>query len=109
MTKKETVELLQKQLPAFYSVEQVIKMINDIEEGEGTPVGFNSEAIVKLAGNIAYDITNQGTNIIDDYDLEMNYREVEVSNIELDEKRIADIIRDGIAEYIEELKEKEEE
>jgi hypothetical protein len=32
MTKQATVELLQQQLPGFYSVEQVIKLINDIED-----------------------------------------------------------------------------
>lgn len=109
MTKKETVELLQKQLPGFYSVEQVIKMINDIEDGEGTPVGFDSGAIAKLAENIADEIYNEGTNILDDYDLEMSYREVEVSSIDLNQDKMSRIIRDGIAEYIKDLEDSKEE
>jgi len=36
MTKQQTVELLKQQLPGFYSVEQVIKMIDDIEDNSQT-------------------------------------------------------------------------
>lgn len=32
MTKQQTVELLQNQLPSFYSLEQVINIVNQIEE-----------------------------------------------------------------------------
>lgn len=32
MTKQQTVELLKQQLPGFYSVEQVINLINGIDE-----------------------------------------------------------------------------
>ncbi len=34
MNKQQTIELLQQQLPGFYSVEQVIKLINDIDVDE---------------------------------------------------------------------------
>jgi hypothetical protein len=38
MTKNQTIELLKQQLPGFYSVEQVIKMISDIEENTQTSI-----------------------------------------------------------------------
>lgn len=34
MTKQQTIELLQKQMPSFYSLEQVISIISDIEDPE---------------------------------------------------------------------------
>jgi hypothetical protein len=43
MTKNETVDLLKNQLPGFYSVEQVIKMVNDIEEP--TKLDLSTETI----------------------------------------------------------------
>ena len=51
MTKQQTVELLQKQLPGFYSVDQVIKMINDIEE-DGQSQTYNESQIQDLIDNI---------------------------------------------------------
>lgn len=48
MTKQQTLELLQKQLPGFYSVDQVIKMINDIEDGQS----FDAKQIDDLIDNI---------------------------------------------------------
>ena len=36
MTKQETIELLQKQLPSFYSVDQVIELIKGIEDENNT-------------------------------------------------------------------------
>jgi hypothetical protein len=38
MTKNETVDLLKSQLPGFYSVEQVIDLIEKIEEGSSRKI-----------------------------------------------------------------------
>jgi len=51
MTKQQTVELLQKQLPGFYSVDQVIKMINDIEE-DGQVQAYNENQLDDLVETI---------------------------------------------------------
>ena len=51
MTKQQTVELLQKQLPGFYSVDQVIKMINDIEE-DGQAQAYNENQLDDLVETI---------------------------------------------------------
>jgi len=51
MTKTQTVELLQKQLPGFYSVDQVIKMINEIEE-DSQALAYNENTIEGLLERI---------------------------------------------------------
>jgi len=51
MTKMQTVELLQKQLPGFYSVDQVINLINDIEE-DGQARAYNENQIENLLETI---------------------------------------------------------
>ena len=33
MTKKQTLELLEKQMPSFYSLDQVVELIKGIEVG----------------------------------------------------------------------------
>lgn len=105
MTKQETIELLGKQLPGFYSVEQVIKMINDIEESE--TFEFHSDSIRELGDNIAEAIESEGYDIIDDYDLTINGREVEIDSISFDTSRISRIVKDALEDFVEQMKQAE--
>ena len=98
MTKQSTIELLEKQLPGFYSVEQVIKMINDIEESGSFEL--SDEMVSTLSSDIAEALENEGTDIVDDYELSMNYREVELDSINLNEGKIKAAVRDAIETYI---------
>ena len=98
MTKQETIELLGKQLPGFYSVEQVIKLINDIEESGSFEL--SDEMVSTLSSDIAEALENEGTDIVDDYELSMNYREVELDSINLNEGKIKAAVRDAIETYI---------
>jgi hypothetical protein len=41
MTKNQTIDLLKNQLPGFYSVEQVINLIEKIEEGSSRKITTN--------------------------------------------------------------------
>jgi len=98
MTKQETIELLGKQLPGFYSVEQVIKMINDIEESGSFEI--TDEMVNTLSDDIAESLQSEGTDIVDDYELSMSYREVELDSIDLNEGKIKAAVRDAIENYI---------
>jgi hypothetical protein len=98
MTKQETIELLGKQLPGFYSVEQVIKMINDIEESGSFEL--SDEMVSTLSSDIAEALENEGTDIVDDYELSMNYREVELDSINLNEGKIKAAVQDALENYI---------
>ena len=97
MTKQETIDLLGKQLPGFYSVEQVIKMISDIDDS-----GFelNDGYINDLSSDIADALQGEGTNLVDDYDLTMNYKEVELESIDFSETSINRVVREVIKEFI---------
>ena len=98
MTKQETIELLGKQLPGFYSVEQVIKMINDIEESGSFEL--SDEMVSILSDDIAETLQSEGTDIVDDYELSMNYREVELDSIDFSVSRIKSAVKDAIETYI---------
>jgi hypothetical protein len=98
MTKQETIDLLGKQLPGFYSVEQVIKMINDIEESGSFEL--SDDMVSTLSSDIAEALENEGTDIVDDYELSMNYKEVELDSINLNEGKIKAAVQDALETYI---------
>lgn len=100
MTKTQTIELLQQQLPGFYSVEQVINMINDIEDSSEPTGILTDDQIIELADQIASEIVNQGTDIVSDYDLSLNYKEIELDNIDLNESDIASLAKDAIKDFL---------
>ena len=96
MNKQQTVELLQQQIPGFYSVEQVINIINDIEEDKvEDKVEFNDE----LINSIVEEIGDEGLELIDDYDLEMSCREVELCAVDINRDAIKRAIKSVINNY----------
>ena len=97
MTKQQTIELLGQQLPGFYSVEQVIKMINDIEDGS---FEISDNMVNTLSRDIADALSNEGTDIVDDYELTMSYKEVELDSIDLNEDKIKAAVQDALETYI---------
>ena len=98
MTKQETIDLLGKQLPGFYSVEQVIKMITDIEEPSSFEI--SDEMVKTLSEDISEVLSSEGTDIVDDYELSMSYKEVELDSIDLNEGKIKAAVRDALENYI---------
>lgn len=104
MTKQQTVELLQQQLPGFYSVEQVIKMINDIEDSNES-FEFSDAHINDLSSDIADALSQEGTSIVDDYELSISGREVELDSIDFDSRTISNIVSDIVTDFMEQFKE----
>ena len=93
MNKQQTIELLQQQLPGFYSIEQVINIIKDIEEDKvEDKVEFSDE----LINSISEYIADEGLDLIVDYDLEMSYKEVELSSVDIDRDVIKRAIRSAL-------------
>ena len=91
MNKLQTIELLQQQLPGFYSVDQVIKMINDIEDEDVEP-----EISDELIESIVDEIVNMDLDLIEDYELEMNYREVEISSVNISSREVKRAIESAL-------------
>jgi hypothetical protein len=98
MTKQQTIELLGKQLPGFYSVEQVIKIINDIEDSGEFEI--SDDMVSSLSSDIAEALSSEGTDIVDDYELSINYKEVELDSIDFSTSRIKVAVKDAIENYI---------
>ena len=107
MTKQQTIELLQQQLPSFYSVEQVINIIKGIEDSKS--ITLNDEQIDELASQIAEEITDEGLDLINDYDLSMSYREVELDSVDYNNRAIVDAATRAIGGYLNTLVETSQE
>ena len=108
MTKQQTLDTLKSQLPGFYSAEQVIALIEGIEESATVPLGFTDEQRDNLISNITDGIIDLGMDAVDDYDLSMNYKEVEIDSIDFSTSTIRDTIESAIDAWIDENWNKED-
>jgi len=97
MNKQQTIELLKQQLPGFYSVEQVINIINDVDTGSS---GLSEEKLTEISESI-YDVVEKKMREVDASDV-VDFSSAEFS-IEYD-NRVAleaiDISSDTIAEMV---------
>jgi hypothetical protein len=109
MTKQQTIELLNQQLPGFYSVEQVIKIINDIE----TPTAGGSlteDQINRLIEVIADKVESNAENLttdevcdVDSAEFDLNGNEISLSSVDVNTTGISEAVVYGVGEAIEEF------
>jgi len=107
MTKQATIDLLKQQLPGFYSAEQVIDMISKIEPEvlDAYEFEFTDERIKTLVDNVVDEITDQGLDLISDYDLSMNYKEVELDSIDINNHSVKGAVKSAVKNWVEWFKE----
>ncbi len=89
MTKEQTIELLQKQLPGFYSVEQVINIIKGIEESTSSISEGALEELLREVDNAIEEaiarVDQQDLVQLDTAEFELhNGNEIELSSVDLD-------------------------
>ena len=100
MTKQATVELLKQQLPGFYSAEQVINIINDIEDSSAE---LNEDQLENIADSI-YDKVRSAlgkmyTNDLIDTDsaeFSLYDKTIELDSVDIDKDSIADTVIEGV-------------
>jgi hypothetical protein len=105
MNKQQTIELLQKQLPGFYSVEQVISIINDIDADSNK---VSEEKLTEIAEGV-YDVVEKkmrntdASDIVDfdsaEFSIEYN-NTLTLDNIDISSDTIAEIISNKISDYL---------
>ena len=93
MTKRELLEKLNSLddlvTVTLIPVSEVIKLVNDLEDESST---INDD----LIDSIVSEIVGLDMDIIDDYNLEMSYREVELSDITLNSSTIEEAVKQAI-------------
>lgn len=99
MTKQELLDKLQSSEEliriAYVPVSEVITWVNELED----KFTLNEQQIKDIASAITDELCNVGTDLLNDYDLEMNYREVEVTSIDVDESVVRRAVTEALADY----------
>jgi hypothetical protein len=104
MNKNKTIELLEKQLPGFYSVDQVIELIKGIE---GAGEGFNIPALIEVIEDHIRDQMG-GMNSDDACDFStaefsLNGNEIQLDCVDLEASQIADEATRNLEEVIQDF------
>ena len=96
MTKEQTIELLQKQLPGFYSVEQVINIIKGIEENASSISEGALEELLREVDNaieeVIAKVDQEDLVQLDTAEFELhNGNEIELTSVDLDRDELVRI------------------
>ena len=113
----QAAHIVDSSFPSLYTKEDVIKVLRDLEATlkdfigsdeedkiETVSKGLTRDQVQEIADAIASEIRDGGTDLIEDYDLSMSYREVEIDSVEFNEDEISKIAKraiEGIIEYSE--------
>jgi len=99
ITIEEAVKQINEGFSSIYSKDDVLHLLSVIETSSGQ-FEITDEMVRALSSNIAEAIENEGTDIIDDYELTLNYKEVELDSINLNESKIRAAVQDALENYI---------
>jgi hypothetical protein len=104
MNKQQTIELLESQLPSFYSQEQVISIIKGIEEEKGFDSVQIADLIQRVEDKVSSVIENASTDDVVDLgsaQFEISYdNKLELESVDLDLSGLCDTVRDAIENSI---------
>jgi hypothetical protein len=107
MNKQQTLESLKKQLPSFYSLEQVIEIINGIEEDTkpAAPNTLSKEVRQELTTCIMDAIAGESSKHLVDFEsaeFELEYNNtISLCNVDIDYDHIETTVKLALNEYAE--------
>ena len=104
MTKNQTVELLKKQLPGFYSADQVIKLINDIEEDDQV---YNEDQVENLIQKIEDKVERAVQGMysedlvdFDSADFSLCGKEISLDSVDADKDKITETVSEAVRKVL---------
>ena len=104
MKKDKMIELLEKQLPGYYSVDQVIQLIKDIEGGTND---FDIQALVEvITEHISNQIGGMDSDNACDFssaEFSLSYNTIELDGVDLESRNISSEAVDGLEHVIEDF------
>ena len=109
MTKQQTIELLEKQMPSFYSLEQVVELIKGIEVGSIIDVeDLYSEIKVLIKDNIE-EMDSEEAIDFSSAEFSLNYNEVSLDDVKIDFEEVGSRACYGLDQLIEGFIERQKE
>lgn len=117
MKKSELLSKLSEQLPCFFSVEQVIKMVEEIEETAATPQDAKPVDLEKLKAKVFEAIRSVSSNlstsdVVDTDSARFSIRcgnEIEIDEIDIETSSLNSEYTQGITEAFNEFEEEQNE
>ena len=109
MKKQELIDQLTSSASlefAFMPISKVVCLLEELDESPSSS-GLTKEDIEELAQSIAERISSEGMSLIDDYDLSISGREVELDNVEFHERRVASEVLGEIEAFFEDRGERD--
>jgi len=100
MTKNQTIDLLKNQLPGFYSVEQVINLIEKIEEGSSRRITTDDieQAIDKVIRWVEHN--ERDLLDLDSAELEMSYdNRIEVVGVPINTDGLREALENNFMDF----------
>jgi hypothetical protein len=112
----QAVHNVDSSFPSLYSKDDVIKLLRNLEatlkdwidEKEETiqdRIVLTTEQLDLLIEAVTLDVKDMGEDIIYDYDLSMNYKEVEIDSVDLSYENIKEKVEESIQEWFKNLNE----
>jgi hypothetical protein len=102
MENKITIEQATKQISegfsSIYSKDDVLHLLSVLETGGEFEI--TDDMVSELSVNIADSLQSEGANIVDDYELSMEYKEVLLESIDFSETSISRVVKDVLKTYI---------
>jgi len=100
MTKNQTVDLLKSQMPGFYSVEQVINLIEKIDEGSSRKI--TTEDIQRAIDRTINWVDNNERDLLDldSAELELDYNNrVEVVGVPINTEGLREALENNFMDF----------
>lgn len=98
-------QFVETSFPSIYTKEDVCKildeLVNDLyahvtDAAESTSGTLSELQIESISNDIAEEVSGLGMDLVNDYELEMSYREVELCSVEISERQIRSIVTEVI-------------
>ena len=114
MTKEETLHTLRTMTSVgslSLGLDSVIALIESLDLVEVTIVSDEAKSLVieqlieeldndNMGDSISSTFANQIMDYVDDFEVSMNYKTVELDDIQIDEYRLKDLINDEVREWL---------
>jgi hypothetical protein len=112
----QAVHNVDSSFPSLYTKDDVIKVLRDLEttlkdwinEKEETiqdRIVLTTEQLDSLIEAVTLEVKDMGENIIYDYDLSMNYKEVEIDSVDLNYDYIKETVETSTQNWFKKLNE----
>ena len=103
ITIEEAIKQINEGFSSIYSKDDVLHLLSVLET-KNDEFELNYDQINNLSVDIANELNSAGTDIIDDYELSMNYREIELDSIGFDHRNIRDIVDNAVTHFFNSIK-----